>query len=169
MKKLEGKVALVTGGSRGIGAATARALAENGADVAISYSGSREKAVGIVHDREDKDVHATAFKADQANAAQVNGLVKTVFERFGRLHVLVNNAGVAVTGLLGDPSKSIAQYRPTIRDQCSRCRQRLFAPAAGIMSKGGRTISVGSTAGTRVPSPPAKTLKEQKRGAKRNG
>ena len=51
---------------------------------------------------------------------QVNGLVKTVFERFGRLHVLVNNAGVAVTGLLGDPSKSIAQYRPTIRDQSSR-------------------------------------------------
>lgn len=168
MKKLEGKVALVTGGSRGIGAATARALAENGADVAISYSGSREKAVGIVHDREDKDVHATAFKADQANAAQVNGLVKTVFERFGRLHVLVNNAGVAVTGLLGDPSKSIAQYDRQFAINAAGVAATVRA-AAGIMSKGGRTISVGSTAGTRVPSPPAKTLKEQKRGAKRNG
>src|SRR5262245_39445910 len=89
-KKLTGKVALVTGGARGIGAATARALADEGANVAVSYSASADKAQALVRELEAKGVRAAAFKADQADPAQVDGLVKAVAKHFGRLDILVN-------------------------------------------------------------------------------
>ena len=97
-KTLSGKVALVTGGSRGIGAAIARALANDGADVAISYSASADKAKAVVNDLLAKGVRARAFKADQANTKEVQELVKSVVESFGRLDILVNNAGVFAMG-----------------------------------------------------------------------
>src|SRR5690242_13294814 len=97
-KKLAGKVALVTGGSRGIGAAIARRLAEEGADVAISYAASAEKAAENLRALEEKGVRAVALKADQADPAQVAALVRQVVERLGRLDILVNSAGVAVGG-----------------------------------------------------------------------
>src|SRR5262245_33449443 len=93
-KTLAGKVALVTGGARGIGAATARALAEQGADVAISYAASEGKAEAVVADLKGTGVRAVAIRADQSNSAQVEQLVKSVVDRFGRLDILVNNAGV---------------------------------------------------------------------------
>jgi len=71
MKKLTGKVALVTGGSRGIGANIARALAESGADVGISYVASADKANAVVTELQAKGVRAAAFRADQAVASQV--------------------------------------------------------------------------------------------------
>jgi len=93
-KKLSGKVALVTGGSRGIGAASARALADQGANVAISYVASPDKAEAVVKELKAKGVEARAFKADQASSAEVEQLVKDVATTFGRLDILVNNAGV---------------------------------------------------------------------------
>jgi 3-oxoacyl-[acyl-carrier protein] reductase len=97
-KKLSGKVALMTGGSRGIGAAIARALADDGADVAISYSASEDKAKAVVEDLLAKGVRSHAFKADQTNPDGVNGLVNAVVQRFGQLDILVNNAGVFTLG-----------------------------------------------------------------------
>src|SRR5262245_52308288 len=95
-RSLQGKVALVTGGSRGIGAATARALAAEGANVAISFTASAGKADAVVDELERQGVRAAAFKADQADPAQVADLVDAVVERFGQLDILVNNAGVVV-------------------------------------------------------------------------
>src|SRR5215475_2644892 len=107
-KKLSGKVALVTGGSRGIGAASALALAEEGASVAISYVASPEKAEAVVAELKAKGVQARAFKADQASADDVEKLVNDVAKSFGRLDILVNNAGVAVGGAVDDPKADTA-------------------------------------------------------------
>src|SRR6266566_4337237 len=101
-RELTGKVALVTGGSRGIGAAIAKRLAEDGADVAISYSVSSVQAEAIVGALKKIGVRAEAIQADQADPDQAAGLVKMVAERFGRLDILVNNAGVFVSGKVGD-------------------------------------------------------------------
>ena len=103
-KKLSGKVALVTGGSRGIGAASARALADEGANVAISYVASPDKAEAVVAELKARGVKARAYKADQASTEDVDQLVKDVAKDFGRLDILVNNAGVAVGGPVDDPN-----------------------------------------------------------------
>src|ERR1700729_3550494 len=101
-KTLTGKVALVTGGSRGIGAASARALADEGANVAISYVASPDKAEAVVKELKASGVDARAYKADQASSAEVDQLVKSVASDFGRLDILVNNAAVAVGGPIDD-------------------------------------------------------------------
>src|SRR5262245_27449381 len=107
-KSLKGKVALVTGGSRGIGAGIARALADEGADVAVSYAASAEKANAVVREIEAKGVRAAAFKADQADPRLAEALIKSVAQKFGRLDILVNNAGVFETAAVGDGNGSAA-------------------------------------------------------------
>jgi NAD(P)-dependent dehydrogenase (short-subunit alcohol dehydrogenase family) len=153
MSTLKGKVALITGGARGIGAASARALAAQAADVAISYSASASKAAALVEELRAKGVRAEAFQADQADPAQVTGLVAAVVERFGRLDILVNNAGVAVSGGVDRPV-----------DGTSAEFDRLYAvnifgvveavrAAARVMGEGGRIISIGSCLGRRSAFP----------------
>jgi 3-oxoacyl-[acyl-carrier protein] reductase len=150
--KLRGKVALVTGASRGIGAAIARALAAEGADVAISYSASADKAEGVVRDLQGHGVKAAAFRADQADAAQVTKLVHTVAEQFGRLDILVNNAGVFASGAVGDPAADLANLEREFAVNVGGVVAAVRA-AAGYLPQGGRIVTIGSVIGHRVAFP----------------
>jgi len=153
-KTLTGKVALVTGGSRGIGAAIARALADDGADVAISYSASESKAKAVIEDLLTKGVRAHAFKADQASADEVNDLVKAVVQHFGRLDILVNNAGVFALGQVHDRANNLAELDRMFAVNVGGVVTAVRA-AAPIMGDGGRIISIGSVVGESTPFPGA--------------
>lgn len=146
-RRLNGKVALVTGGSRGIGAATARALAEDGADVAISYAASAEKAEKLVKELENKGVRAAAFKADQADPAQVEGLLEAVKGRFGRLDILVNNAGVFENGAFDEAANA-----PRFDRQLSINYGGVVAAirkGSSLLAEKGRIITIGSVVANR--------------------
>jgi 3-oxoacyl-[acyl-carrier protein] reductase len=151
-KKLRGKVALVTGGSRGIGAAIAEALADDGADVAISYAASAAKANEVVTALQKRGVRAAAFKADQGKTEEVRELVAQVNKEFGRIDILVNNAGVFVLG----------QVQEQARGNSVEDFDRMFAVNVGgvvsavraavpHMREGGRIISIGSVVGEATP------------------
>ena len=94
VKSLEGKVAVVTGGSRGIGAEIAKALAKNGALVAINYQNSSEKADSLVQEIEQEGGTAFAFKADVMVADDVHQFIEEVIKRYGQIDILINNAGI---------------------------------------------------------------------------
>jgi 3-oxoacyl-[acyl-carrier protein] reductase len=151
---LTGKVALVTGGSRGIGAATARALAEQGADVAISYTStaSATKAEALVRELGDKNVRAIAFRADQADPVQAKELIDHVVEHFGHLDILVNNAGILAFGNVNDPVRDEANFDRLMAINLAGVATSVRA-AARVMGKGGRIISVGSWFAVRVGIP----------------
>src|SRR5690242_2649883 len=91
-KKLDGKIALVTGGSRGIGAAIAKRLAADGANVAITYTKGADAAASVVKEIERAGGKAIAIQADAADAVAVKAAVEKTFATFGRLDILVNNA-----------------------------------------------------------------------------
>jgi NAD(P)-dependent dehydrogenase (short-subunit alcohol dehydrogenase family) len=150
-KSLTGKVALVTGGSRGIGAASARALADEGADVAISYVASADKAEAVVKALKAKGVQAKAFKADQANAVEVDQLVRDVAKEFGRLDILINNAGVVVAGAV-DGANDLEAFD---RQKAINFDGVVTAirSASKLMGEGGRIVTIGSGMATRASFP----------------
>ena len=152
-KKLSGKVALVTGGSRGIGAASARALAEEGANVAISYVASPDKAEAVVAELKAKGVKARAYKADQASSVDVDQLVKNVAKDFGRLDILVNNAGVAVGGAVDDRQRRHRGAGPPGRRSTSQGVITAIRAASKLMGEGGRIVTIGSGIATRASFP----------------
>jgi 3-oxoacyl-[acyl-carrier protein] reductase len=145
-KPLAGKTALVTGGSRGIGAAIARRLADDGANVAISYSSSDEQASILVHELKELGVQVAAFKADQGDAGQATSLIKAVVEQFGALDILVNNAGVLVYGLVSDAGADLAAidkaFTVNVRGVAAAVRA-----AVPLMLDNARIISIGSGVG----------------------
>lgn len=100
MGKLDGKVALVTGASRGIGRAIAIALAKEGASVAVNYAGNSEKAGQVVSEIKEMGREAVAIQGDVTNADSVTAMVKNVTEQFGKLDILINNAGITRDNLL---------------------------------------------------------------------
>ncbi|WP_250904178.1 SDR family NAD(P)-dependent oxidoreductase [Actinomadura sp. NEAU-AAG7] len=150
---LDGRVALVTGGSRGIGAATARALAEQGADVAISYAASAGKAEGVVREIEALGRRGGAYQADQADPGQVAGLVERVVKDFGRLDVLVNNAGVMLREVLGDASEASPEERRYQYDVNLGGVVAAVRAAAPVLGQGGRIITIGSNLSQRAAAP----------------
>jgi 3-oxoacyl-[acyl-carrier protein] reductase len=147
-KPLAGKSALVTGGSRGIGAAIARRLAADGAAVALTYTSSPDKADAIVREIESAGGRALAIKADAADSASARGSVSKTVEAFGGIDILVNNAGIAVIG-------PVEQFSLEDFDRLIAVNIRgLFVAtqeAARHMKEGGRIIHIGSTNAERMP------------------
>lgn len=152
-KVLEGKVVLVTGGSRGLGAATAEAFAGHGADVAISYAASAGKAEAVVERLRAKGVRAIAIRADQADLSVARPLVDKVIAEFGRLDVLVNNAAIVAQGnAVDDPALDEAKYNRQwqVNVMGTIAITRAAAPR---LTDGGRIIFIGSLLGSAVPFP----------------
>ncbi|HLO52647.1 MAG TPA: 3-oxoacyl-[acyl-carrier-protein] reductase [Saprospiraceae bacterium] len=100
MGLLSGKVALITGGSRGIGEAIVMKYAEEGADIAFTYVSSEEKALAVVAAAEQKGVRVKAYKSDASDYAQAESLVNEVVETFGKIDILINNAGITKDTLM---------------------------------------------------------------------
>ncbi|WP_337267442.1 SDR family NAD(P)-dependent oxidoreductase [Oryzifoliimicrobium ureilyticus] len=150
---LKGKVALVTGGSRGLGAKTAEVLADHGADVAITYAASAEKAAAVVERLKAKGVRAIAIKSDQADLTSAKPMIEKVMAEFGKLDILVNNAAIVAQGqMVDDPAfdheKYNRQWQVNVLGTIANTRA-----AAPVISEGGRIVFVGSLLGSYVPFP----------------
>jgi 3-oxoacyl-[acyl-carrier protein] reductase len=149
-KKLEGKIALITGGSRGIGAAIAKRLAADGASVAITYTKGADAAASVVKAIEKAGGKALAIQADAADAKAVKGAVEKTVATLGRLDVLVNNAGTAIPNKFED-----ATLEELDRVIDINIRGVFFATQAALkqMNNGGRIIMIGSCVGERMMTP----------------
>ncbi|MGW6545561.1 3-oxoacyl-ACP reductase family protein [Streptomyces massasporeus] len=147
---LDGKAALVTGGSRGIGAATAVRLAREGADVAVGYVNGKEAAEDVVRAIEALGRRAVALRADTGDATEVAEMVDAAAEALGRLDILVNNAGVGVLGPLD--TLSLADV-DRVLDVNVRGVFLASQAAAARLPEGGRIITIGSCMAQRVPGP----------------
>jgi 3-oxoacyl-[acyl-carrier protein] reductase len=145
---LNGKVAFINGGSRGIGAATARRLAREGATVAIGYFSSAIAAEALVEEIKAAGGRAIAIQADAAEATSLTNAIDSVAKQFGRLDILVNSAGVLFVGPLAD--FSLEDFDRTI---AVNVRSVFVASqaAAKHMQDGGRIINIGSTNAQRMP------------------
>ena len=149
-KQLEGKIALVTGGSRGIGAAIAKRLAADGANVAITYTKGADAAASVVKEIERASGKAIAIQADATDAGAVEAAVEKTVATFGQLDVLVNNAGTAIP----------KTFEETTLEELDRLidinvRGTFVATQAALkhMKSGGRIIMIGSSVGERVVVP----------------
>ena len=100
MKLLESKVAIVTGGSRGIGKAICQTFAENGCDIAFTYNNSKESAENLAKDLKNIGINAKAYKSDASSFDDATQLVEDVINDFGKIDILVNNAGIKKDNLL---------------------------------------------------------------------
>jgi len=150
MANLTGKVAIVTGGSRGIGAAIAKRLALDGAAVGITYSQAAGAAASVVKEIQNAGGRAMATHADASNADAVAAAIEKAVAAFGRLDVLVNNAGTAIP----------KPFEEATLDELNRVidiniRGVFFATHAALrhMNDGGRIISIGSCVGERTMTP----------------
>ncbi len=147
MNSLAGKKALVTGGSRGIGAAIAKALAAEGASVAITYERSKDKALAVVAEIEAAGGKAVAIGADSADAAAARGSIGQTVAELGGLDILVNNAGIARYGNVEDMSLEDIDALLGVNIRGVVLTSQAAIPHLG---KGGRIINIGSCLGERV-------------------
>lgn len=147
-----GKVALITGGSRGIGAAIVKRMANDGADVVFSYAASKKQADEVVLAVESLGRRALAIKADQGIQSEVEKLVKEAYAAFGQLDILINSAGVFVTGVVGDPDTDYGaldrQLDVNVKGVVSAVRA-----AVPLLPDGGRIVTIGTTGADRIQFP----------------
>ncbi|HEX2772837.1 MAG TPA: SDR family oxidoreductase [Micromonosporaceae bacterium] len=147
---LDGKVALVTGGSRGIGAAVALRLAQDGADVALTFQQHQQRANDVVEQIKAVGRRAFAMQVDSAEPAAITAAVDRVAGELGRLDILVNNAGAFLLGTLQE--LGLDEFEQTV---AVNVRAPFVASQAAVrhMSAGGRIINIGSNAAERVVFP----------------
>ncbi|QKV92971.1 3-oxoacyl-ACP reductase FabG [Streptomyces sp. NA02950] len=147
---LDGKAALVTGGSRGIGRAVALRLAQDGADVALTYNSQAERAADVVDQIKALGRRAWAVRADGADAQAVRDAVAGAAAEFGRLDILVNNAGAGVLGPIGELS-----LEDVDRVLAVNVRAPFLMAQAALerLSDGGRIINIGSCMTEYTPFP----------------
>jgi NAD(P)-dependent dehydrogenase (short-subunit alcohol dehydrogenase family) len=150
MTSLANKVAVVTGGSRGIGAAIARRFAQDGADVAITYVSAAEKARAVASEIEATGRRGLAIHADSAHPAAVTMAVERAAAELGRLDILVNNAGIFIPSPFEDATIDEMERMWTVN-----VRAAIVATQAAIkhMTGGGRVINIGSCLAERVSAP----------------
>jgi len=148
MSSLSGKIAFVTGGSRGIGAAIAKRLAKDGAAVALTYANAPDKADAVVKEIKAAGGDAIALKAEASDAKAVKAAIDEAAKRFGRIDILVNNAGIAVMA-------PIDEFKDEDFDRIVAVN--IKAVYAGVkaalahMGEGGRIITIGSVNSDSMP------------------
>ncbi|MBL1117058.1 3-oxoacyl-ACP reductase FabG [Streptomyces sp. 110] len=147
---LDGKAALVTGGSRGIGEAVAIRLAEEGADVALTYHSQAERAADVVDRIKALGRRAWAVRVDGVDAQAVRAAVEGAAAEFGRLDILVNNAGVGVLGPIAELSLDDVDRVLAVN---VRAPFLLAQAATAHLADGGRIINIGSCMAERVAFP----------------
>ena len=147
---LQGKRALVTGASRGIGAAIAKTLAAEGADVAITYEKSADRANEVVRAIREQGRKGVAIQADSADVTAVQSSIEKTVRELGGLDILVNNAGILRVGGLKDNSLEDIDALLDVN-----VRSPIVASQAALahLNKGGRIITIGSYFADRVPAP----------------
>ncbi|MGH3585531.1 MAG: SDR family NAD(P)-dependent oxidoreductase [Pseudonocardia sp.] len=165
---LTGKVALVTGGSRGLGAATVRLLAEQGADVGFTYISSETQAQAVVDEVRDTGAKVAAFRSDQADTSGAPALIAEVVAHFGGLDILVNNAAIS-------PEQGHTVDDPDV-DTAALDRMHatnylgviaIIRAASRVLRADGRIITVSSGLGSRVGIPGVADYSASKSGIER--
>jgi 3-oxoacyl-[acyl-carrier protein] reductase len=149
-RKLTGKVAIVFGGSRGIGAAAARRLANDGANVAVTYVSAPERAAETVGAIEAAGRTGLAIEADSADPAAIEAAVAQAVDRFGRLDIAVVNAGIL---LLGDVATVSVENLDRMLNVNVRGVFLSIQAAAARLADGGRIITIGSNTAVRSGHP----------------
>ncbi len=149
-KPLSGKVALVTGGARGIGAAIVKRLASDGASVAFTYSKSADAAAAIVEDIEKGGGKSVAIRADASDAVAAKNAVDEAVRQLGRLDILVNNAGTAIPKPF---EEATLEELDTIINLNIRGVFVTTQAALKHLGTGGRIINIGSAVGERASAP----------------
>ncbi|UOG73386.1 SDR family oxidoreductase [Hymenobacter tibetensis] len=152
MNRLTDKIVFVTGGSRGIGAGIVRRLAAEGADVAFTYTNSASQADALVAEVAGTGRRVLAIQADSGDTTAIRAAVAETVAQFGRIDVLVNNAGVFITGTVDDAGADLAAFDRQLAVNVAGVATTVRA-AVPYIGEGGRIISIGSTGGSRAPFP----------------
>ena len=149
---LTNKIALVTGGSRGIGAAICKKLAAQGAQVVVNYASSPDAASQVVEQIQSSGGNAISLKADVTDPSQVVDLFNQTESKLGNVNILVNNAGTAEYGALAEITDESFDKQMNLNVRAVFVASR---EAARRIGKGGRIINIGSALGEAVPMPGA--------------